>query len=191
MAEEVRHPATQLPRAMVYSVPIGTISGLMFLLPIVFTLPDIPTLLAASRATWSFARDKAIPFHHIFARISGDANDPSAVPYNAHILSTTVQLLLGLIYLGSSAAFNAFVGVGLICLGASYAMPVAILLFNGNGRTEMKDAPYSLGRWGFALNIATVLWVALEIVLFSMPAVIPVDQMAATITPVHRPLKHE
>ncbi|KAG6852819.1 hypothetical protein C0991_008913, partial [Blastosporella zonata] len=219
MAEEVRHPARQVPQAIVYSIPIGTIGGLMFLLPIVFTLPDIPTLLAvpggqpigvmftlimgsqsggfgmwfivfgvgmfcaisiccaASRATWSFARDKAIPFYRIFARISGDAADPSAVPFNAYLLSTTIQLLLGLIYLGSSAAFNAFVGVSVICLGSSYAMPIAILLFSGNGREEMKAAPFSLGRWGFAMNVSALLWVSFEIVLFSMPSVIPVDQV--------------
>ncbi|KAG6887402.1 hypothetical protein C0992_012403 [Termitomyces sp. T32_za158] len=46
MAEEVRHPAVQVPQAMVYSIPLGSLSGLLFLLPIVFTLPDIPTLLA-------------------------------------------------------------------------------------------------------------------------------------------------
>ncbi|KAG6848491.1 hypothetical protein H0H93_016559 [Arthromyces matolae] len=132
---------------------------------------------AASRATWSFARDKAIPFHQIFARISGDASDPSAVPYNAHLLSTIIQLLLGLIYLGSSAAFNAFVGVAVICLGTSYVMPIAILLLNGNGRKEMEGAAFSLGRWGFAINIIALVWVSFEIVLFSMPAVIPVNQV--------------
>ncbi|KAG6906685.1 hypothetical protein DXG01_012602 [Tephrocybe rancida] len=220
MAEEVRDPAVQVPQAITYSIPIGTISGLLFLLPIVFTLPDIPTLLAvpggqpigvmftlimgsksggfgmwfivfivgifcaisiccaASRATWSFARDKAIPGHHFFARISGDALDPSAVPFNAHLLSTAVQLLLGLIYLGSSAAFNAFVGVAVICLGATYAMPIAILLFNG--RKEMRDARFTLGRWGFALNVMALLWVSFEIVLFSMPAVVPVNKVMMT-----------
>ncbi|KAG6906342.1 hypothetical protein DXG01_014400 [Tephrocybe rancida] len=217
MAEEVHDPAIQVPQAMAWSIPIGTISGLVFLLPIVFTLPDIPTLLAvpggqpigvmftlimgsksggfgmwfivfgvgmfcaisiccaASRTTWSFARDKAIPGHRFFARVSGDASDPSAVPFNAHLLSTAVQLLLGLIYLGSSAAFNAFVGVAVICLGATYAMPIAILLFNR--RKEMEGARFSLGRWGFAINIIALLWVSFEIVLFSMPAVIPVNQV--------------
>ncbi|KAG6877475.1 hypothetical protein C0993_006943 [Termitomyces sp. T159_Od127] len=48
MAEEVRHPSVQVPQAIAYSIPIGTISGLLFLLPILFTLPDIQTLLAVS-----------------------------------------------------------------------------------------------------------------------------------------------
>lgn len=46
MAEEVHNPAVEVPRAIAWSIPIGTISGFMFLLPISFTLPDIATLLA-------------------------------------------------------------------------------------------------------------------------------------------------
>ncbi|RDB17717.1 Choline transport protein [Hypsizygus marmoreus] len=221
MAEEVHEPTTQVPRAIVYSIPIGFISGMVFLLPIMFTLPDIATLLAvpggqpigvmftlimgsrsggfgmwfiifgigmfcaisiccaASRTTWSFARDGAIPFHTIFARVATSSTTSSststAVPLNAHLLSTAMQLLLGLIYLGSSAAFNAFVGVAVICLSASYAMPIALSL--AGGRSEMGDAPYKLGRWGKPLNAWAVAWVIFEIVLFSMPAVVPVTQV--------------
>ena len=124
---------------------------------------------AASRATWSFARDKAIPGHQLWSQVNRSLGD---VPLNAYLLSLVIQLLLGLIFLGSTAAFNAFVGVAVICLGASYAMPIAISL--ANGRRDMKDAPFSLGKWGYAINIWAVVWMAFEIVLFSMPAVIPV-----------------
>ncbi|THU94216.1 amino acid transporter [Dendrothele bispora CBS 962.96] len=213
MAEEVHNPTKQLPRAIVYSIPIGFITGIFFLLPILFTLPDISILLsvtngqpialmftlimgnrgggfglwfivfgigmfcaisiccAASRATWAFARDKAIPCHSFFSKVNPHLSD---VPMNAYILSTTIQLLLGLIYLGSSAAFNAFVGVAVICLGASYAIPVGMSLWHG--REDVKDSPYPLGRWGYFINVIAVLWILFEIVLFSMPAVIPVTK---------------
>lgn len=45
MAEEVHNPSEILPRAISWSVPIGAISGVVFLLPILFTLPDVATLL--------------------------------------------------------------------------------------------------------------------------------------------------
>ena len=45
MAEEVHSPSEILPKAISLSVPIGTISGIVFLLPILFTLPDVTTLL--------------------------------------------------------------------------------------------------------------------------------------------------
>jgi amino acid transporter len=45
MAEEVHNPSQILPKAIVSSVPIGALSGVVFLLPILFTLPDVATLL--------------------------------------------------------------------------------------------------------------------------------------------------
>ena len=45
MAEEVHNPSEILPRAISWSIPIGTIAGIIFLLPILFTLPDVATLL--------------------------------------------------------------------------------------------------------------------------------------------------
>ena len=116
-------------------------------------------------------------------------------------------MALGAIYIGSSAAFNAFVGVGVICLGASYAMPVAVALAGGRRafrvhalgassivgeryvnqdgvrRKEGQSVtvydngpPFTLGRWGAAINAVAVLWVIFEIVLFSMPDEIPVTR---------------
>jgi amino acid transporter len=52
MSEEVRNPAIQVPKAMLWSVPIGGLWGLIFLLPIVFTLPDIATLLSGEFSHW-------------------------------------------------------------------------------------------------------------------------------------------
>lgn len=53
MAEEVHNPSYILPRAISYSVPIGTVSGVVFLLPILFTLPDINTLLQGVSAWYN------------------------------------------------------------------------------------------------------------------------------------------
>jgi amino acid transporter len=137
---------------------------------------------AASRATWSFARDKAIPFHTVFSRVNHNLDD---VPVYAYLLSTVVQLLLGLIFLGSTAAFNAFVGVAVIGLQASYAMPVAISL--AAGRKDIADAPFHLGRWGLPLNVIAVLWTLFQLVLFSMPAVVPVTRVSMSEFFYHRP----
>ncbi|KAG2145659.1 amino acid transporter [Suillus cothurnatus] len=203
-------PAYTLSAVIISSVPIGTLTGVVYLLPILFTLPDVGTMLrdssqpiglmftlimgsraggfglwfiifgtgmfcaistscAGSRATWAFARDKAIPFHRYFSKIDSHLED---VPVNAYALSTVIQVLLGLVYLGSSAAFNAFAGAAVMCLGASYAMPIAILLMNG--RRDMHDAPFNLGRFGAVINVIAVLWIVFVTVLFSMPAAIPV-----------------
>lgn len=103
MCEETQKPATQVPKAMVGTIVLNTVMGIVFLVPLVFVLPDqamlaalasgqpVPTIIksaigssggafalfiplivlglicgtgcttAASRCTWAFARDGAIP----------------------------------------------------------------------------------------------------------------------------------
>ncbi|KAM6493013.1 amino acid transporter [Amanita muscaria] len=214
MAEEVRKPSTQVPTAIIWSVPIGALCGLVFSLPIVFTLPDVAALLASgqpigimfeldmgskaggfgmlfivflisifcgisiccavSRATWSFARDRGIPFPSTFSKVNKRLGD---VPLNAYLLSTGIQLSLGLLQLGSTAAFNAIVSVAVMCLGASYTLPVAILLVNG--RTGVEGSAFYMGKVrGRVVNTFAVAWVLFEIVLFSMPAVLPVTRVS-------------
>ncbi|KAJ3536904.1 hypothetical protein NM208_g6526 [Fusarium decemcellulare] len=169
MCEEVRRPEIQVPRAMVATVFINLLAGVMILVPVCFILPDIQALIAlpwaqpmpyifksatgsagvsmallapllllgilcgtgcctvASRVIWAFARDGAVPGAKHWTKISPALH----IPLNAMILSTIIQVLLGLIYFGSTAAFSALSGVGVICLTASYATPITISLFRG------------------------------------------------------------
>ena len=77
------------------------------------------------------------------------------VPLNAMMLSMVVQLLLGLIYFGSTAAFNAFSGVGVITLTLSYVMPIVVSVMDG--RRQIKDGSFYLGTLGAFAN-----WVAIR-----------------------------
>lgn len=185
-------PTTQVPRAMVATVFINTIAGLLFLVPITFVLPDIQDLAnlvsaqpvpvtlksavgspggafaltvpiivlgiicgigcitASSRYIWAFARDGAIPG----ARLWMEVNPRLNVPLNAMMLSMVIQLLLGLIYFGSTAAFNAFSGVGVLTLNGAYATPILMNVYTQ--RRQVKGATFSLGRFGYFANIVAI-----------------------------------
>ena len=192
MCEEVEHPATQVPKAMVGTIVLNTICGLVFLIPIVFIMPDqamlagllsgqptpviikdavgspgaaigllipllvlgffcgIGTTTATSRATWAFARDGAIPGFKWWKAVNPKLN----VPLNAMMLSMVVQLALGLIYFGAATAFNAFSGVGVICLTVSYACPILVSLIRG--RTQVKEGNFYLGTLGTFCNVVAL-----------------------------------
>lgn len=210
MCEEVRAPATQVPKAMVLTICINTIAGLMFMIPLVFVLPDIQGLIllaqpvpaivksaignsggafgllipllvlaiicgigcttAASRCVYAFARDGAIPGSKLWKKIDHRLGD---VPLNAMMLSMVVQIVLGVIYFGSSAAFNAFSGVGVIALTASYAAPIVVSMLSG--RQTVRTGSFYLGTLGWFCNTIAVAWSLLSIPLFCMPSVLPVD----------------
>jgi amino acid transporter len=192
MCEEVEEPSTQVPRAMVGTIIMNFFAGLLFLISLVFVLPDLtelinlpsgqplPTIIASavgseggtfgllvpllvlaifcgigcttatSRCTWAFARDGAIPGSKWWKVV----NKKLDVPLNAMMLTMVVEILLGLIYFGSTAAFNAFSGVGVICLTLSYAVPIVVSLLGG--RTHLKYGKFDLGFFGLICNIVSI-----------------------------------
>ena len=146
--------------------------GLTVLTLIVTFFCSISITVAASRCTWAFARDKAIPLSRVFSKVDKRFD----TPIWALALMTAVEMLLGLINLGSSSAFVAFISVGVIGLAVSYAIPVIISMWHF--RREVNNARWSMGpKIGWPVNILAVLYIAFEFVLFSMPSMLPTDEI--------------
>ncbi|KAH6686982.1 gaba permease, partial [Verticillium dahliae] len=162
ICEEVPNPRREVPKGLVLSVLAMGITGLVYLIPILFVLPDVSLLLsvangqpidllfktvngsvaggfdllflllgillfagvgaitAASRITYAFACDKAIPGHHIWSRVDRRLG----VPIWSLRLTDAVNALLVCIYFGSSAAINGITGVRAVSLSTSYGLPV-------------------------------------------------------------------
>lgn len=144
-------------------------AGLTALVLIITFFCSVSITCAASRCTWAFARDKAIPLASLWSKL----DERHGTPIWALALTTVVQMLLGLINLGSSSAFLAFVSVGVISLAVSYGIPISISLFHR--RREVNAARWSMGRIiGPVVNVIAVAWILFELVLFSMPTALPV-----------------
>lgn len=144
--------------------------GLTFLVLAITLFCSISITVAASRCTWAFARDDAIPGAKLFATV----NTTLGVPLWALVLTTVVQMLLGLINLGSTSAFTAFVSVGVIALQVSYGIPIALSLI-GDRRAQVNQARWKIGNAaGTTVNIVALAWICFEVVLFCMPSALPV-----------------
>jgi amino acid transporter len=159
----------------IYGAVMGTPGGglaLTFLVLVITLFCSISITVAASRCTWAFARDKAIPLSRVWSKV----DERHDTPIWALFLTTVVQMLLGLINLGSSSAFLAFVSVGVMALAVTYAIPIVISM--ADGRKEVDVAPFHMPRGtGWLVNGVAVLWIAFEVVLFSMPTVLPVTEV--------------
>ena len=164
--------ASGQPVPVIIKSAVGSSGGAIGLLTPLLVLGlfcGIGCTTAASRCTWAFARDGAIPGSQWWKTVHTGLD----VPLNAMMLSMGVQLVLGLIYFGSTAAFNAFSGVGVICLTLSYACPIAVSVLGG--RKQIKDASFHLGALGMFCNVVALAWSLLAIPLFCMPSAIPVS----------------
>ena len=145
----------------------------MFLVLAITLFCSLSITTAASRTTWAFSRDNAVPGSTLWARV----NPTLGVPVWSLALLTLVQALLGLINLGSTSAFVAFTSAGVVGLAVSYGMPIAISLLHG--RREVSRAAWSCrGPLGWCVNLLGVAWIAFELVLFSMPTALPVTAVS-------------
>lgn len=188
-----------VPKAMVGTVVINCIAGLLFLVPVCFVLPDLTYLVnlasgqptpaifkaaignsagafcllvpllvlgiicgvgcvtATSRCTWAFARDGGIPGSGWWSTVNKTLN----IPFNSLLLGMVVEIILGVIYFGSTAAYNAFSGVGVIFLTTSYACPIAVsLIFRG--REDIKNGSFNFGVFGLIANVIALCESSLE-----------------------------
>ncbi|KAJ9203883.1 hypothetical protein DTO166G4_6857 [Paecilomyces variotii] len=175
LAELINAPAGQVI-PYIFSRVMGSPGGglgLMFLVLVIVLFCSISITVAASRTTWAFARDGALPLSSVWARV----DKRLGVPVWALVLLTVIQMLLGLINLGSSSAFTAFVSVGVIALAASYAIPITLSLIQR--RREVSRARWNCGNIiGPIVNVIAIAWICFELVLFSMPTALPVTNVS-------------
>ncbi|QRW20032.1 choline transport protein [Rhizoctonia solani] len=152
----------------------GSVCLLMFpVVSMAFAGQGIMT--GASRMTHAFARDNGLPFSRIFARI----NSRFRVPLASIVLTTTLCVIFGCIYLGSSSALNAILSSSVVALNVSYSIPVALLLIRGRHLLNPPDLPepptFSLGRIGGPVaNIIGLAFAVLTTVFFLFPPELPV-----------------
>ncbi|KAF5695538.1 choline permease [Fusarium mundagurra] len=84
-----------------------------------------------------------------------------------------VEVIIGLISLGSDLAYNAIVSGAGVCFALAYAIPVMVALVRG--RSILPPRPhFDLGRWGYLVNYISVVWACLTVVIYVMPQYLPV-----------------
>ncbi|KAI1332813.1 choline transport protein [Xylariaceae sp. FL0255] len=216
LSEEMPTPAIDAPRAILYAVIVGGVTGLLFIIVILFSITDptrvlgTPTKMpiseliyqatgsraaatiltlalaicfingtngcvtSSSRLLYAMARDKGIVYHKYFAHI----NPRLDVPVRTIIFTFIFNALFGLLYLGPSVAFSAYVSSCTIFLNVSYAFPVIVLLIRGRRvlkEWQSESTFFALGKSGHFLNWVAAIFVVVTSVFFTFPTALPVS----------------
>lgn len=182
--DEIFAQTTTFPLAWIYKQATGTDAGAVGLLVVTF-LPTFVTCvgcckfpsthvwgtllipwidITAGRTFWTLSRDNATPFAKFFAQISPVFHNP----FNATVLCGVISTILGCIYVGSSIAFNAFVGSFIILSTLSYL--AAILPHVLSKRANIEPGWFWMhGAIGYVVNIISCLYIVAFIVIFCFP----------------------
>ncbi|PQE26853.1 hypothetical protein CJF31_00003568 [Rutstroemia sp. NJR-2017a BVV2] len=173
------------PLAEIYAQATGSragTTGLLFaiFLPIFCTL--IGSYITAGRCLWTLARDDAVPFSHWLHIIHPRHRNP----FNATIVCGIWSTILGAVYVGSLAAFNAFVGSFVVLSTLSYLAAILPFIFtrrfsrstHGQGpyTNSMIPGPYQMNNVvGYTVNIISCLYIIVFVVIFCFPYTVPFD----------------
>ncbi|KAA8643346.1 uncharacterized protein ATNIH1004_010113 [Aspergillus tanneri] len=169
--EEILNTPTQVPILALFYQALQNKAGAVVLESLILATGigcQIACHTWQSRLCWSFARDRGLPAAGFLAQVHPTLD----VPLNAHSVSCFIVGLLGLLYLGSSTAFNSMVTACIVLLYSSYVVPIVCLLWRG--RESIAHGPFWLGRVGLACNIVVLMWTLFCLVIYSFPSVYPV-----------------
>ncbi|KAJ5110947.1 hypothetical protein N7532_001482 [Penicillium argentinense] len=209
MIEEIPNPSVEGPKIMIACVGIGTVTGSIFLVVLLFVAGNLDIIIessagpllailknatqnnagavcllifplvcmlfattaimtTSSRMCYAFARDGGLPFSRFFSKV----HPTLKVPLNSLYLNLGLVIIFGLIFLGSSSAFNAIISASVVWLDLAYGIPIAINCIRG--RNTLPERPFVLPvALGWILNIISLAYISLTTILFLFPPELP------------------
>ncbi|KAF4622763.1 hypothetical protein G7Y89_g14262 [Cudoniella acicularis] len=120
--------------------------------------------VSASRVTFAYSRDGALPFSSWLSVV----NKYTETPVNAVWTVLFIDALLGLLMFASPAAISAVFSIGAIGQYIAFIFPIALKLFVAGDK--FRPGPWHLGRFSKPIGVAACAFVALMIPVLCFPA---------------------
>ncbi|KAK0441240.1 amino acid/polyamine transporter I [Desarmillaria tabescens] len=139
----------------------GTL-GIWAIIVLVQYMMGSSMLLAASRQTYAFSRDQALPFSNWLYRM----NSYTKTPVNTVIFDAGFSILLGLLSFAGQNAINAIFSISIISLYVAYSIPIAARFIRKN---DFKPGPFYLGIFSFPIGLIAVLFMVFTSVVSMFP----------------------
>lgn len=163
---------SSFPLAEIYHQASGSRGGGLGLLIVTF-LPTVINCagcyITAGRTLWTLARDRATPFPNQVGRINSTMHNP----FNATLICGAVMTILACIYVGSTTAFNAFVGCFVQLSSLSYF--AAIFPHILTRRSSFVRGYFWMGNFGYIINTLSCIYIIAFVVIFCFPFSLPTD----------------
>ena len=149
---------------------LGETTGSLFLCIVIFAI-IVCTLAVQSgavRLMFAMGRDGCLPFSESLSQVSSKTQTP--------VLATLLCGLGAIIILGINLqfpkVFELVTSIAILWANLAYWIVVAVQLKNrfASGRSGIDaDARFSLGKWGFPVNILALIWSTFMVINVSWP----------------------
>jgi choline transport protein len=170
------------PLAELYRQSTNSNAGSLGLLIVIF-LPtfctNIGCYITTGRMLWTLGRDRATPFSGWVANVDAKWGNP----LNATLVCAVLNTILGLIYIGSTTAFSAFVGSFIVLGSLSYLAFILPNIFSR--RRHVMKGPFTMPDPVF-YTVAGIscAYMCVWIVIYCFPFAVPFDATTMNYTSV-------
>lgn len=131
---------------------------------------------ATARQTFAFARDGGFPMSGWISKV----NPHRRLPVNAVLFSAAFTILISLINLGSSDAFNAILSLAAVAQMGTYGISISCVLYRRITAPHLlPKAEWGLGRWGIPVNAIAVAYAWFVWFWMFWPMAIPIVPVAS------------
>ena len=139
----------------------------MVCIPLVLLVAACVSILAtASRQTFAFARDEGLPFSSWVRKVTKLGTE---IPLNAVILSLFITVLLALINIGSTAAFNSVISLLVSSLFTGYFISIGSILLKRLRGQPLPPSRWGMGRLAIPINILSLFYIAFALIMSMFP----------------------
>lgn len=162
------------PIAEIYRQATGSSRGAVGLLSLIMICIGICVVglhVTCGRTLWALARDGATPFSRALATV----DRKKGMPVNATLATAVLITLLGAIYVGSTTAFNAFVGAFVVMSSSSYLSAILPNLLTGRKNITVWGPFHMKGAVGFVVNAIACAYMSVWFVIYCFPYFLPTD----------------
>jgi amino acid transporter len=121
---------------------------------------------SASRMTFAFSRDGAVPGHNLWRRLGKNRTPTWSVLFVCVCAAIVTFPAFFPNSKGTPVAFLAVTSISVIGLYIAYTIPVFLRWRAGD---SFKTGPWTLGRKYKWVNMVAVVWVALCVIIFCLP----------------------
>jgi amino acid transporter len=136
---------------------------MLFIVVIAQMFCTIASVTSASRMMFAFSRDRAVPGHQLWRRVSKADRVPIYTVWAICVLSFALMI---------PTIWNAFVGyavgtqISVIGLYIAFILPVILRVRAGD---SFQQGAWNLGRWYKLVDWAAIIWVAFIAIAFILP----------------------
>ncbi|KAH3380934.1 hypothetical protein KXW99_000018 [Aspergillus fumigatus] len=173
--EAALNTATGFPIIQIFYNITGSAAGsaaMTSMLIIMAGLATIPLTASTARMLWSLTRDRAFPFSTYLSII----DKKTSLPVRSVFTTSGFLVLLGLINIGSTTAFNAILSLAVLGLHMSYLIPTGFMLWRRLHTPEiLAYGPWKLGKMGVVVNIVSILYLSFTCIFMVFPPYQPVS----------------